>query len=497
MAYSCYSCDSFKIMKIKTRCVLTAALLAQSLMLGGCTGDIVALDSAQHNAMLRQDQLAEVFPHNTLTLTLTEALDRAVQVNLDAQTAAIEVLAQQGNVTMAQLNALPSLTGSRGFTRRNNNGASSSVSVRSGLESLEPSQSSDRLRRVGELKTDWNLLDAVLALSEAKSAQDETRVTRERYNKVMQNIERDVYAAFWRAYAFQSTRGTTEDLVRQLRTHQDNLSVANDKNLLSTDDAAEKYALLGDRERSLTDLHNNLSLSLSELKGLLSIPQGASLVLKAPEKSTAAAQRLLRANTVDQEWAALSSRPEMREEVLQKNIAVRKIREEVFKSFPGASILFSYNSDSNSFLQESEWTNLSGNIVGNLLNIFTLPFRYQAEEEKANLADARRVALNAAILAQVHIAKTRLANVSEVYFDSQRVARMGQERAKALSAKKKVGFASGTDTLLARMDAHMATMRAQATYADYQDSYAAMVNAMGQRLDHQTFAAVKQEGGAP
>ena len=484
-------------MKTRTRCVITAALLAQSLLLGGCSGDIVALDSPEYNTMLRRDQLAEVFPNNTLTLTLAEALDRAVKVNLDAQTAAMEVLAQQGNVTLADLNALPSLTGSRGFTRRNNNGASSSVSVTSGLESLEASQSSDRLRRVGELKTDWNLLDAALALSEAKSAQDETRITRERYDKVMQNIERDVYAAFWRAYAFQSTRGTTESLVKDLRTHQDNLGLANSKKLLSTDDAAEKYATFGDRERSLVDLHNNLSLSMAELKGLLSIPQGTNLVLKAPEKSTAMAGRLLRANTVDQEWAALSTRPEMREEVLQKNIAVRKIREEVFKTFPGASILFAYNSDSNSFLQESEWTTLSGNIVGNILNIFTLPFRYQAAEDKANLADSRRVALNAAILAQVHIAKTRLANVSEVYFDAQRVARMGQERAKALGAKKKAGFASGTDTLMARIDAHMANIRAQSTYADYQDAYAAMVNALGGRLDHKTFAVVKQDGGAP
>lgn len=461
--------------------ILRPALLgALSVLLCACGAQTADLDTAKHEDILRTDRISPT-PEQKITLTLPDALARGVDANLDARVAAMEILSQEGNVTLEKLAALPSLTASRGFVRRNNDGASSSVSVISGLQSLEPSQSTDRLRRVSEVQTSWNLLDAALAMAQAETASEQTKITQERYSKVIQNIERDVYAAYWRAWAFQNTIDTTRALLNESDSQYLHINQAIDKNLLSSDEASEKIALIHDRQRILEELQIGLSQASADLKGLLSIPQTTEIILTKPVDD-GRGRKLLQTKIADQELQALKNRPEMREEVLQRNVAIQNTRREVFKTFPGASLLFSYNTDSNSFLQESEWTSLTGNIVQNILNIFTLPARYQAAEAKQDVVDARRQALNAAILAQVHIGRTRLKNSQAVYNHALQAYQNAATRTKVLNAKSKIGQASKADSLLARIDSQVNNLRMQAAHADYQDATAAMINTLGQNL---------------
>lgn len=459
-----------------------ALLLALSLILGGCAGDPVTLGSAQHDQLLVRDRAAAE-QGQVLQISLAEALGRGVERNLDARVAAMEVLVAQGTVTLDEINALPSIKGSNSHVRRSNDGATSSRSVLSGLQSLEPSQSTDEERRVLELSTSWNLLDAVLALSEADSARESVKISGERYAKVVQNIERDIYAAYWRALVFQQNRGASESLLNEGEEQSDKLTKAVDEKLLSVDAASDKISRLTERQRSLQEIYDRLSLSQYELKGLLSLPQGTNLALLSPSVSQEKAyQPILAGDVSAQEWQALKSRPEMREDILQKNIALDDIRREVIKTFPGGELLFSYNRDGNQFLQQGDWTIFSASIAQNILNIFTLPFRYSAAKDKATLADAKRQALSAAILAQVHIARQRLGNSEKVYKNSVRSSKVLRHRSGTALAAKETGFSSGYDSLITRMDGQIDLLRSQMAMADLQDSYAAMVGTLGGRL---------------
>lgn len=452
-------------------------------LLGGCTGDVVDMDSAEHSALLERDR-AEMaqYEGQTIKITLDQALKRAVEKNLDARVAELDLLVQDGNVTLKQLEALPQLKATRTLNSRSNLGASSSRSVQSGLQSLEPSQSTDRHRMTTSLEASWNLLDAGLALSETYRMQDETGIVEERYNKVIQNIERDVYAAYWRAWELKRTHQITNQMIASGERHLGNLGTASSKKLLGAEEVGDKSIEIEDRIRSLQELDNSLASADIELKTLLSYPQSANLELVAPDASHKKIKELLSGNITNQEWSALKSRPELREEVYQKNVAVKNTRQELFKTLPGIEPLVAYNTDTNSFLQDKQWSTFSLSITQNVLNLLTLPMRYKAAQQKELQADARRQALGAALIAQVHLARQRLGQDTRSCDIASQSASMSQKRARAKQYKSKSGYTSRGEALVAHMDAHIALLRKSVICAQAQDSYAAMVNSLGQHL---------------
>lgn len=464
--------------------------LATLPFLGGCAGDVVDLDTIAHQQLLQSDREDDArYIGQTIRIDLTEALDRAIAKNLDARVAEMDLVVQEGNATIKQLEVLPQVKTTRTTMVRSNLGASSSRSVESGLQSLEPSQSSDRRRLTSEMEASWNLLDSGLALAETYRMQDETGIARERYTKVIQNIERDVYAAYWQAWEYQKLKAGNKDVLKKADQQIRNLNNAIDKNLLSTDEGSDKISEIEDRKRNLQDLDQSLSSAEIELKTLLSYPQSANLELVSPPEIKANIKTLLNGNIRDQEWTALQSRPELREEVLQKNIAIKNVRQEIFKTLPGVNVLMSYNTDSNSFLQDNQWSSMSLGVTQNLLNTLTLPLRFAAAKTKEHQSDARRKALGVALIAQVHLARQRLSQTQDNCTDSKHAAKNALKKAYTKSAKSKAGFAAGEEKLVSELDGRISTVRQSLTCSDMQDSYAAMVNSLGQNLDHQTLLA--------
>lgn len=464
----------------KSRQIVLVACAASLPFLVGCTNTPAQLDSPAHEALLKQDQADRAqFENRTIDLTVSKAIERAVNANLDARVAATQIIAQKKNVTLKELEALPSIEASRGIYNRSNDGASSSRSVLSGLESLEPSQSTDQRRFVSEIEASWNMMDAIVTLVEADRARDEVSITKERYVKVVQNIERDVYAAYWRAWAHQSTATTTQNLLSEARAQIANLTKAQKEKLISSDQAAGKITELGSRVRSLEEINSKLSMANAELKALLSYPHSAKLNLSKPDDAQNRIRELLAENPVDQEWRALKNRPEMREEILQKNAAIKDIHHEIIKTFPGGEVMFGYHQDSNSFLQDDEWNTFSYSIAQNIIGLLTLPARMDAAKKKEQVADARRQALNMAIVTQVNLGRIRLSEAEKIYRDSRTMQRSAAQAAYALSRKSGSGFSSKGDTLIAKMDSQIETVRSLMALAEREDSYAALKNALG------------------
>ncbi len=452
----------------------------------GCTGPTVKLDSEEHTRLLQEDKSTtqeDGQSQQIVKLSIEDAIEQGYARNLDARVAALEELSQQRNVTVAQLRALPGVEVSGGYAGRSNEGASSSESILTRQQSLEPSTSTQKNRRVAALEVNWNLLDAALALSDAANADEEAGVAKERYAKVIQNVERDVYTAYWRAAAYQESREKTQKLLREAQIQIENLDNAASKKLLSSDQAGDKMSQLADRERNLRDLNDRMQMAEIELKSLLSIPMNAKLVLTTKTKDISGdVSHMIGGDISAQEWDALQARPEMREEILKKNITIRDTRREIYQTFPGLNLMFSKEYDSNKYLVDPNWSNFSAKIVQTITGIITLPDRYYAAQSKEAVADARRQALSAAIVAQVHMARMRLASMKDTNTQSLLAKKAASRKSHAATGKKMQGLASGQDELLAQMELQMETMRSGMVYADYQDAYAAMKNTLGQSV---------------
>lgn len=474
------------------------------LILAGCAGSTARLDSAEHAALIEGDRARALASGGSaigaLSLTLEQAVSRGLAENLDARVAALEALSQQDAVTLAQLRAFPSIRAAAGVSGRSNDSASSSRSLETGQESLEPSLSTDRYRRTASLEADWNLLDVALAFADASKARDEAGVAGERFAKVLQNVERDIYTAYWRARAYQELRAETERLLPQSSAQIEKLESGVSARLISAAAAFDKISALSEKARTLRALREQLRYAEAELKGMLSLPPQTALILTtAPPDLDAEIAAFLSRDAVSQEWDALLHRPDMREEVLKKNMSVRDTRREIFQTFPGINLLIGKNYDSNSFLVEPNWTDFSARIAQSVTDIITLPDRYRAAKNREAVADARRQALSSAIVAQVHIARERLGVAQEEEKASRAARKATERRSGALSAQTGAGFSSGYESLLARLDAQIESYRSALAAAQLHDAYAAMKSTLGKSITSVPVPGVREgvkSGGA-
>ncbi len=116
---------------------------------------------------------------------------RAVKYNLEARLKVMEEAAKR-QVDLATFDMLPRMALSAGYAGRDNISASSSESVQTGTQSLEPSTSQDRDRGVADLTMVWNVLDFGVAYVSAKQQGDQRLIVQERRRKVVHTIIQDV-----------------------------------------------------------------------------------------------------------------------------------------------------------------------------------------------------------------------------------------------------------------------------------------------------------------
>lgn len=482
--------------------LLGFTMILPAVFAGGCTSTSVELDTAQHQKIIQEDLQALQKPSNIpkeIALSIDEALDIAVEQNLDARVSALEYLSAQDNVTLEKIRALPSMEYTLSRTGRSNFAASRSLSLATGQESLEPSVSANRYRTTRDLTVNWNLIDAASALMQAKSASNRADIAEERYAKVMQNIHRDVYAAYWRARTESKTGVDTTNLVSQAKAHIVNIDKAISQKLISKSEAYQRKAPYLESLNILESLQNESKLAQIELKSLLNLPQDTKLRLVSdPPKRSKIYSDLLKADIETLEMAALENRPEMREAFIERNITIRETKLEIIRTIPGAEAFFGRSTDTNQFLSNNTWDAYSGSLVQNITNLLTFPDRYLIARKNEDMSEARRVTLAAALLAQVHIARHGLAYSKDQAEMASQEEEAAQFEAFAAQKRQHSGQIAMGDVLLARMQAQEKKLESYQALAAEQDAYAALVNTLGMDAGRAlSFASLtKHEGGA-
>ncbi|MFP4313058.1 MAG: TolC family protein [Alphaproteobacteria bacterium] len=450
-----------------------------------CTANRVTLDAPSHKTQLAEDlretQNSQI--PKTLELTTEQALQRALAYNLDARVSALEALSREDDIDLARLQALPNLQISSSYLGRSNKGASSSRSVISGNQSLEPSYSTDRYRATTEMSASWDILNIMLAVAQSRIAKDEALIARQRHEKVIDNIQRDVFGAYWRAKAFIDTKEQTLALIDQTKEHIANIELAEAEDLLSKTRAADLKNEFIQQYEALREINNDLALAEIELKSLLSLPQDTTLHLVSESlEEQKAISAFLKADLETLEEEALLYRPEMRETYIQKNIDRQNVRNEILRTLPGAELFFAANKDTNQFLADSDWLSYSASLTQNLISLFTLPARKRAAENLETLGDARRISLAAAILTQVHLARHRMQAALEEYKDAKRSGKIASELARAAQQRYTEGLTSMSDVLPVALKAQADEVRALQAQAAMMEALASMYSTLGRDI---------------
>jgi len=213
-----------------TKKVLNSLALSGLILCSGCAPTADPVDNAVVLDTITKDRTQIYQPTNQITkqaanqtvnqtaatMKVEDALARAIKYNLDTKVAELEALIASDDVTLQMLNALPSINAKAQIQTRNNEGGSSSFSVLTGTESLQPSISQEQTRNVVQLSTEWNLLDTGINLWRGKNATDQMLISQERRRKIYQGVVQDTYIAFWRAAVAQEALPEIKELQIQL-----------------------------------------------------------------------------------------------------------------------------------------------------------------------------------------------------------------------------------------------------------------------------------------
>jgi outer membrane protein TolC len=462
----------------------TLLLLAVSVLaLAGCSKSSEPLSMDEQIETLDKD-LASVFADQEPLdhpLSLHEAMARGILYNVDHRVTMMEEIIAKGEVNLALLDVLPSLDAKAQYISRDSEQAISARNKATGAQSLPPSVFEEKDHTTTSLTVGYDVLDAGLAIVQANTESDKMRIAEEHRRKAVHSIISDVRSAFWRAASAQILTSRIEELIVRGKAETVRLEALSAKGSGTAEDMirAQQEVRLLEAMQQLTTLKAQLATAKIELAALINLPPRANYQLSVDESQIFDGESVpdLKLDPESLELVSLMIRPEMREEILMQRVASREIRRTALSAMPGLNALFGYYSDNNDFLSQNDWTGYSLSLTSNLVNLFTLPVRIEQAENKAKLAEMRRRALVVAVMSQVNIARLRMSLAEERFDIVRRLASVSSRMRGMVSSSS---YAQDpAQQLEMEMQAALNRARLHMAYAEYQNAYAVLLNAVG------------------
>ena len=401
-------------------------------------------------------------------LTLHQALARAVKYNLEGRLKIMEEALAKRQLDLASFDMLPRMALDAGYVGRNNVNASSSQSVRTGTQSLEPSTSQDRDRDVADLTMVWNVLDFGVSYISAKQQGDQRLIVQERRRKVINTIVQDVRSAYWRAMAAERLLKQIDSLMARVDTARRDSQSLSDQRIGDPVQALGYQRSLIEATRQLEEQRRALSLAKTELATLINLPLGTNLTLatddgyQIPELKVAMAK-------LEQE--ALTSRPELREQDYQSRISAAETRKAMLRLLPGLEFSAGGHYDSNSFLVEQGWADYGVKVTWNLFNVISAPAAIDVAKAGEEVATARRQAMSIAVLAQLYVANANYQEALRQFKTNQQLSDIDGQIVGQLRNRHQAAGIGELELIQGELNNLQADLRRDLSYADLRNAY--------------------------
>ncbi len=464
---------------------LSLILVVSCFALTSCTGSSEPVGIAEQERSLTED-LRMMFDDQepvTKPLSLYDAMARGIAYNLDARVAAQAEITEGGKIDQQALGILPSVNARGVYSSRNERDIISGRDAATGAQSLPPTQFEDSHQRDAGLDISWNILDAGLAYARTQSATDQQRIAQEQRRRATHTIMRDVRAAYYRAASLQALESHIHALNKNaLQLTKDLQDAEMAKNTANTEELLRLQREILDNLNALHQERVALNGAKEELAGLMGLSPEKEFTLSANESDILKTLPKLETKKEDLYAVALLVRPELREGILQQRIASREKDIAGLNTLPILGGTFGYYYDSNSFLENANWTGASLSVTQNLLNLFSYPLRRDAAQAQENHMMRQRQAVAGAVLTQVNIARSSYALSREKaqlargrYAVSARTATLLQEN---LDPENK-DLLKQANVMIAKLDQLLSRTRLMRNMSDAQNDYGRMMASLG------------------
>ena len=448
-----------------------SAIFAAVLTLSACTTMVpkpltpVALRDANQTDQrtIRQD----VQPI-TGSLTLDEAIARALKYNLDRRAKMMEEALALNQLDVTHFDMLPKLMAQAGYASRNNDKISSSRDVLTGTPSNSRFISQDRAHNMAELGFTWNLLDFSLGYYATQQQADRVLIASERRRKTMHILMQDLRTVYWRAASAQKLRSEVERTIvvaEEALTDSRKAEAERSRNPL---EALRYQRQLLENLRLLEAIDQELSSAQVELASLINAPLGQPIQIADMDlKNTDAS--LLNVPLQVMEETALAQNADLREQHYNTRLAREETRKTLVRLFPNITFNYGLKYDSDNYLVNKSWNEAGLQMSFNLFNLMTGPMQIKLAEAGVKLADQRRMATQLAVLTQVHVSRVQLINArkqferAELIFDADnKISEIVRNRASAQAQSKLDSVSSATSSILSLLRRDQALSQVQA-----------------------------------
>lgn len=447
-------------------------------VLSGCAVAPHPITLDERSTQIQSDKEAMFAGQDAISapITLEDAIARSLKYNLDNRLKMMEEALAQKQLDSANFSLLPKLTANAGYSTRDNELGSSSMDLATGKQSLVPSTSQDKSHTASDLTLSWNVLDFGVSYYQAKQQADQGLVLQERRRKVVQTMTQQVRQAYWQAVGAQ----LLEDKI--------NVVMANAEQALKDSHTIETERLRAPLEslnyqrqmldilRQLESIRDELIQAKPRLASLMNLPPNADFKVVIPGQLEVPN---VTAELSKMEELALLNRPELMEASYNERIGVMETRKAISRLFPGVEFSASTNYDNNSFLVNNQWNAAGVRIGWNLLNVFNISNVKGAANAQLEVARNQRLALNMAVLTQVHVAyrdylgrKHQYERNAEMSDVDQRILSLTQNAANSSADSHLQAIRAGASAL-------MSELREYQSYGALQSSYGQILATLG------------------
>ncbi|MGQ7818906.1 TolC family protein [Metapseudomonas furukawaii] len=454
----------------------TISMLA--LAVTGCAVTSQPIDRSVSEQRAQRD-LATMFKDQeplSGPLTLHDAMARAVKYNLEARLKVMEEALAKRQVDLASFDMLPRIAMEAGYAGRSNVSASSSQSVLTNTQSLEPSTSQDRDRGVADLTMVWNVLDFGVSYVSAKQQADQRLIVQERRRKVVHTIIQDVRSAYWRAVAADRLLKQIDGLMARVDDARNNSERMTQQRIGDPVQALGYQRALIEATRQLEEQRRALSLAKTELAALINLPLNTEFTLVADD-SYQVPELKVDFNRLEEE--ALASRPELKEQDYQARISAAETRKAMLRLLPGLEFSAGGHYDSNSFLVNQSWADYGVKVTWNLFNVLSAPAAIDVAKAGESVAAARRQAMSMAILAQLYVARANYNEAQRQFQTSQELASLDGQIAEQLRNRYSTQSIGELDLIQGELNTLQAQLKRDLSYAELRNAYAQLFVSAG------------------
>ncbi|HHL43549.1 MAG TPA: TolC family protein [Hellea balneolensis] len=450
-----------------------------ALVLTSCTNMPVVLSDQDNQNIASELKMAVADGQEPVTgaITLYEAMARALKYNLDHRVAMMEYDLAARDYDLSKYDMLPQIVANGGYYGRNNDAGSSSLSLLSGRQSLEPSTSTQRDVFNTDLTMSWNILDFGMSKIRSEQLGDESLIYQERRRKAIIQLMEDVHRAYWRAASAQRLGQRLKTLEYDVRTAFDQSRRLFQGRRTAPMPALSYQRELNDITAQAQKMQRELSMAKIELGALMNLPAGTDFSLSLPtHMQTPAKLKMSFEEMVD---TALRNRPEIRESSYAVRIGNGEIRKAVLEALPGIQLFGGVNASTNDFLYNKDWISYGAKASWNLIKVFETPTRKRRAQAKLALEKERALAAAMAVMTQVDIARTRYDMLMKEYETATRGTRVQNDILKQILAMSKAKSVSRQTLVREQMNAIISEAKRDATHAELREASAKIYTSMG------------------